>query len=94
MLYVPTGLEPNAKVPLLVMFHGAGGSAEKVLPFLEEHAERNKFLLLVPQSLYVTWDIVIGGNGPDIQRLGEALTEVASRYLIDQEHFGLSLIHI
>jgi phospholipase/carboxylesterase len=72
------------------MFHGAGGSAEKVLPFLEEHAERNKFLLLVPQSMYVTWDIVIGGNGPDIQRLGQALTEVASRYLIDQEHFGFA----
>ncbi|ABR88705.1 esterase [Janthinobacterium sp. Marseille] len=90
VLYVPTGLESNAAVPLLVMFHGAGGSAEKVLPFLEEHAERNKFLLLVPQSMYVTWDIVIGGNGPDIQRLGQALTEVASHYLIDQEHFGFA----
>jgi len=90
VLYVPNGLEPGAAVPLLVMFHGSGGSAEKVLPFLEEHAERNRFLLLVPQSIYPTWDLTIGGNGPDLERLNSALAEVASHYLIDPERFGFA----
>ena len=90
VLYVPNGLEPGTAVPLLVMFHGAGGSAEKVLPFLEEHAEKNRFLLLVPQSMYATWDLTIGGNGPDIERLGVALSEVASRFLIERERFGFA----
>jgi phospholipase/carboxylesterase len=90
MLYVPTGLEEEVAVPLLVMFHGGGGSAEKVLPFLQEHAERNQFLLLVPQSIYPTWDIVIGGNGPDLQRLNQALAEVSSHYFIDPDHFGFA----
>lgn len=90
VLYVPTGLEPNVAVPLLVMFHGAGGSAEKVLPFLEEHAERNRFLLLAPQSMFPTWDIVIGGNGPDLDRLNKTLAEVASRYQLDPEHLGFA----
>jgi len=90
ILYVPNGLEPGAPVPLLVMFHGANGSAEKVLPFLEEHAEKNRFLLLVPQSIYPTWDLTIGGNGPDLERLDKALGEVASRYLIEKERFGFA----
>lgn len=89
-LYVPTTLKTDGPVPLLVMFHGAGGSAEKVRPFLEEHAERNGFLLLLPQSQFVTWDIVIGGNGPDLERLGKTLEEVSSRFEIDPAHFGFA----
>lgn len=90
ILYVPTGLEEEVAVPLLVLFHGGGGSAEKIMPFLEQHAERNQFLLLVPQSIYPTWDIVIGGNGPDLQRLNQALTEVSAHYFIDPDHFGFA----
>jgi phospholipase/carboxylesterase len=90
VLYVPAGLDDKAAIPLLVMFHGAGGFPEKVLPFLEEHAERNKFLLLVPHSMYPTWDIVIGGSGPDLERLHQALTTVTSHYRIDREHLGFA----
>lgn len=90
VLYVPQGLVTGAPVPLLVMFHGANGSAEKVLPFLQEHADRNKFLLLVPQSTFVTWDLSIGGNGPDIERLNAALVEVGSRYLLEHDRFGFA----
>jgi phospholipase/carboxylesterase len=90
VLYVPEGLDPNAEIPLLLMFHGAGGFPEKVLPFLEEHAERNKFLLLAPHSMYPTWDIVIGGNGPDLERLHQALTAVTSHYRIDRNHLGFA----
>ena len=90
LLIVPEGLAPNRPVPLLVMFHGANGRADKVLPFLEPHALQHKFLLLVPQSTYVTWDLTIGGHGPDLERLNKALTEVASRFLIDPKHFGFA----
>ena len=90
ILYVPEALALNAPIPLMVMFHGAGGFPEKVLPFLEEHAERHKFLLLAPHSTFATWDIVIGGNGPDLERLDKALTEVASRYLIDPQRLAFA----
>jgi len=90
ILYVPSTLKKDGPVPLLVMFHGSGGSAEKVLPFLQEHAESRGFLLLLPQSIYPTWDIVIGGNGPDLERLGLALTEVAAHYEIDPTHLGFA----
>ncbi|CAA2103487.1 hypothetical protein MBUL_02220 [Methylobacterium bullatum] len=83
MLIVPPGIEPRRPTPLVVLFHGGGGSAEKILPMLEEHAAVRGFLLLAPQSLFPTWDLVIGGHGPDRERLDLALTDVASRFMLD-----------
>ena len=90
VLFVPIGLDAHGPVPLFVMFHGAGGFPEKVLPFIEEHAERDKFLILAPHSLYPTWDIVVGGSGPDLDRLHQALIEVTSRYRIDRDHLAFA----
>jgi phospholipase/carboxylesterase len=90
VLYVPTGLDEGTPVPLFVMFHGAGGFPEKVLPFIEEHAQQHKFLVLAPHSTFPTWDIVIGGNGPDLERLHRGLAEVTSRYRVDREHLAFA----
>lgn len=83
VLVVPEGLPADAPVPLLVMFHGAGGEANRVLPHLVAHARARRFLLLAPQSMFPTWDVVIGGHGPDLQRLDGALAVVASHFRID-----------
>lgn len=90
VLIVPEGLKPGTPTALLVMFHGAGGSADKVLPFVIAHARERGFLLLLPQSQFPTWDIVIGGHGPDLERLDKALSEVASRYAIDPAHLAFA----
>lgn len=83
VLVVPEGLPPNEPVALLVMFHGAGGDANRVLPHWVRHARERGFLLLAPQSMFVTWDIVIGGHGPDLQRLEQALQHVAAHFRLD-----------
>ncbi len=83
VLVVPPGLEPRRPTPLAVLFHGGGGSAERILPMLESHAGERGFLLLAPQSLFPTWDLVIAGHGPDRERLDAALAHVASRFLLD-----------
>jgi phospholipase/carboxylesterase len=90
VLIVPDGLQPGVPVSLLVMFHGAGGSADKVLPFLIDHAYLRGFLLLLPQSQFPTWDLVVGGNGPDLERLDKALHEVASHFSIDPSRLGFA----
>jgi predicted esterase len=83
VLVAPEGLPIDAPLPLLVMFHGAGGEANRVLPHLVAHARARRFLLLAPQSLYPTWDIVVGGHGPDLERLDGALSRVAEHFRID-----------
>lgn len=87
VLVVPAGVDARRPAPLVTLFHGGGGSADKILPMLERHAEERGFLLLAPQSLFPTWDIVIAGNGPDRERLDLALAEVASRFLLDPARF-------
>ncbi len=88
VLFVPPGIDAATPVALWVMFHGAGGFPEKVLPFIEEHAERGGFLVLAPHSLYPTWDIVIGGNGPDLDRVQRSLSAVHCRYRIARIAFA------
>jgi phospholipase/carboxylesterase len=90
VLFVPEGLDLSTPVPLLVIFHGANGNTENILPFFDDYANQHKFLLLVPQSTFVTWDLSVGGHGPDLERLNKALFEVASRFPITNEHFGLA----
>lgn len=90
VLVVPESVDPERKTPLVVLFHGGGGSARKILPMLEAHAMRRGFLLLVPQSLFPTWDIVIAGNGPDRERLDTALAMVADRFVLDPAHLAFA----
>ncbi|MCJ2049545.1 alpha/beta hydrolase [Methylobacterium sp. J-070] len=90
VLVVPDGLDPRRPCPLVVLFHGGGGSAERILPMLEGHARTERFLLLVPQSLFPTWDIVIAGHGPDRERIAAALDAVADRFLLDPRHIGFA----
>jgi phospholipase/carboxylesterase len=90
ILYVPEGLRPDAPVPLWIMFHGAGGFPEKVLPFIEPHADAHQFLVLAPHSTFPTWDIVIGGNGPDLERLHQAMAAVMARYRIRRDRLAFA----
>lgn len=85
VLVVPDGLDTRRPSPLVVLFHGGGGSAERILPMLARHAHAERFLLLVPQSLFPTWDIVIAGHGPDRERVAAALAHVADRFLLDPQ---------
>jgi phospholipase/carboxylesterase len=90
VLVVPEGLPVDRPVPLLVMFHGAGGEANRVLPHFVRHARAGGFLLLAPQSMFPTWDIVIGGHGPDLQRLERALSTVAAHFRLDAAHLAFA----
>jgi phospholipase/carboxylesterase len=89
-LLVPDGIDSQRPTALMVLFHGGGGCAAKILPMMERHALDRRFLLLMPQSVFPTWDLVIGGNGPDREALEKALGAVADRFLIDHNRLAFA----
>ncbi|HEX6497645.1 MAG TPA: phospholipase [Micromonosporaceae bacterium] len=75
LMYLP----PHPKW-LVVTLHGAGGRASDGLRLLRGRADGNGLLLLAPQSVAGTWDLLLDGYGPDIDRISDALRRVLATY--------------
>ncbi|MFP8904895.1 alpha/beta hydrolase [Streptomyces atacamensis] len=86
LLRVPPSAGAGAPVRpywLVVVLHGAGGTAEQALTWLLPQAGSGRLLLLAPQAAGSTWDVVVGGYGPDVARLDAALHDVFRRFPVD-----------
>ncbi len=86
LLRVPEG--PTRPLPLVVMLHGATGDAERALKRagpLVEHA-----LVLAPESLGTSWDVLEGGYGPDVARLDAALAGIFASWPLDPERLCIA----
>ena len=75
-------------LPLIVMLHGYGSGAERVLRRLLPIADAA--LILLPESLGATWDVLEGGYGPDIQRLDAALSSILAAWPIDPARLAVA----
>jgi phospholipase/carboxylesterase len=82
-LYVPKSLNPGVPAPLVVALHGAGGSATQMIDPLVETAEGRGYLILSPESRGSTWDVILGGYGPDIAFIDRALAQTFERHPVD-----------
>jgi len=87
LLRVPEAA-PDALLPLVVMLHGAGGNAAGTLPLIEAAAPG--VLILLPESRHSTWDVIMGGYGPDVAFLDDALRSVLRRYRVDPGRIALA----
>ena len=84
LLFVPESYDPTRPAALLVLLHGAGGRAERILGRFREPAQRAGVILLAPESRGKTWDIVVEKTfGPDVAFIDDALERVLQRYNID-----------
>lgn len=72
LLYIPETCTRGA-VPLVLSLHGANGTAERGLKLLREQADQRGFCVLAPVSRDYTWDLIVGGFGPDIAFINRAL---------------------
>ena len=73
---------------LVVLLHGAGGSARQGLDLLRAAAQRQRLLLLAPQSAGSSWDVVHGGLGVDVRRIDHALAAMFAAYPVDGVSVG------
>jgi len=89
LLYVPTTYVPAEPLPLLVLLHGAGGSASNWFGSYADRAESARFVMLAPDSRGSTWDGIHGAFGADVEFINRALESVASQIAVDRNRMAL-----
>jgi phospholipase/carboxylesterase len=80
---------PAGPMPLAVMLHGAGGSADRFLQRFGTIPDETGVALLSVDSRGQTWDGIRGGFGPDVEFLDRALTNVFDRVAVDPARLAL-----
>jgi len=90
LLYVPTTYAASEPLPLLVLLHGAGGSASNWFGSYGDRGESARYVLLAPDSRGQTWDAVHGRFGADVAFINRALESVASQVSIDWTRIALA----
>jgi phospholipase/carboxylesterase len=88
VLYVPRGLQAGVSAPLVVMLHGAGGTGE-AMRFTFAMWEEFGVPILAPDSRGRTWDVILGGFGPDVAFLNAALQHTFERIAVDVRRIGI-----
>jgi len=76
-LHVPSNLPVDAKVPLLLVFHGGGGHAWRMSKFTKfnEVADENGFVVVYPEAVNKSWDDTRGLSKADDVGFVRALIE-------------------
>jgi phospholipase/carboxylesterase len=82
-VYVPPTYSPSRAAPLIVLLHGTGSSSAVWRPYLPNLVDANGVIVLCPDSRSGTWDLSLGGFGPDVRFIDTALAFVFRRYNID-----------
>lgn len=83
LIFVPDGYRADQPAPLVLMLHGAGGDARGGLRPLHDLANEAGLVLLAVDSRGKTWDVAIGGYGPDVVFVDRALKQTFARYAVD-----------
>ena len=89
LLYVPPGIRPATPSPLVLLLHGAGATAQHGLSLLVSQADDVGLVLVALSSQGETWDVLLGGYGPDVTRIDRALQQVFDRVAVDPAHLAV-----
>jgi phospholipase/carboxylesterase len=88
-LYVPATYTPDTPMPLFVALHGYGGGGHE-WSIYNGRAEARGMIVLAPDSRDATWDVALGGFGPDVAFLDEALRYTFEHCRVDPSRIALA----
>jgi predicted esterase len=72
------------------MLHGAGASAQDVMPLVADAADAHGILVLAPDAREGTWDLIRHGYGPDVAFLDRALGHVFGAHWVDPARIAIA----
>jgi len=78
-LYVPTDHKLSEPLPLMVLFHGAGGEAANWFGSYDDRGESARIIMLAIDSRGYSWDVLFIGHGPDVAFVDDALAATFDR---------------
>jgi phospholipase/carboxylesterase len=83
--------DPPPKAPLVVLLHGATGSAQGMTRRIASTGIPERFgaIVLATDSRQRTWDAIRGSYGPDVAFLDTALAWTFERFSIDSRHVAI-----
>jgi phospholipase/carboxylesterase len=90
LLYVPEGYGQKEEAPLTLTLHGAGGNARGGISHFLELADEAGTILLAPESRGRTWDVLVGGYGPDVEFIERALEQTFDRLAVDGDKLAVA----
>lgn len=85
VLLTPDDIDPEERLPLVTVFHGAGRQDEMLVKACHGEPQRRRALFLVPRSLDATWDLITGRGQADLEFLEHAWDLVYRRYPVDAD---------
>jgi phospholipase/carboxylesterase len=90
LLYVPAGYGEIAPAPLALTLHGAGGSARTGISHFLQLADTAGVVLLAPESRGRSWDVLVGGYGPDVEFIDRTLEWAFDRLALDTRRLAIT----
>jgi phospholipase/carboxylesterase len=90
LLYVPAGYDTNIGAPVALTLHGAGGDARSGISHFLPLADEAGVVLLAPESRGRTWDVLVGGYGPDVEFIDRALEWAFERLALDTRKLAMT----
>jgi predicted esterase len=90
LLYIPAGYGAEEEAPLALTLHGAGGNAKSGISHFLRLADEAGVVLLAPESRGRTWDVLVGGYGPDVGFINRALERAFDRLALDYRRLALT----
>ena len=90
ILYIPKGYKDGTPAPMALIFHGAGSTGRNV-SYAYEIADDLGVILLAPDSRdEATWDMLVGGFGPDVEFIGAALKHTYASCSVDRSRMAIA----
>ncbi|MDP9439720.1 MAG: phospholipase [Actinomycetota bacterium] len=90
LLYIPPGHDATGAAPLALTLHGAGGDARSGISHLIDLADEFGLILLAPESRGRTWDVLVGGYGPDVAFIDRALGQTFESLAVDAGRLAIT----